>query len=89
MNKQIDNTECIAKWRELIGKFNKLVENDPPAEKIKKELLALKAEASTAKILELRQVSAICDRVDNYLNGTYGQTKTAENMGHDKPVKAK
>jgi hypothetical protein len=89
VNKQIDDTACIAKWRELIGRFNKLVEDNPPADKIKKQLIEIRDACSKAKELTIRQVSAIYSRVENYLDGSYGQTKRAENMGHDKPVKVK
>lgn len=60
--------------------FNKLIELNPSAESIKKELLDLKSEAEKSSELNIRQKDAIIAKCDNYLNGNYGNTKTKENL---------
>jgi len=71
----------------LLRVFNKLVANMPPVEQIKAELLKLKQSAIDSTELNSRQTDAIVARVDNYISGVYGNTKTAENLGHEKQEK--
>ncbi len=59
----------------------------PPAAKIKDQLLEIKDLAITSGELNSRQREAITDRVKYYFSGEYGNTKTAENFGHNKPTK--
>lgn len=59
----------------LLKEFNDLVTGMPPKEKIKKELLELKARTNKSDELNLRQKEAIIARIDNYLNDNYGKTK--------------
>lgn len=62
-------TKCV--FQLLLIEFNKYAMNDVPAKDCKKELLALKEKANHPD-LNYRQKEAILERVDNYLNGTYG-----------------
>jgi len=66
------------KFSELLKEFNNLVEQMPKAETIKLKLLEIKAKATDkeADYFTVRQRAAIVDRVDNYLKGIYGNTKT-------------
>lgn len=72
-NKEADQA-CIAKWRELITRFNKLIENSPAPMSIQKELFQL-SEDATSNLLNYRQTEAIQARVKNYLAARYGKTK--------------
>jgi hypothetical protein len=71
----------------MLMDFKEMIENDPPAEKIAEKLFKLKEDAKINPELNLRQREAIISRCDNYLNGTYGKTKTEENLSHSKPSK--
>lgn len=62
-------TKCV--FQLLLIEFNKYAMNDVPAKDCKKELLALKEKANHPD-LNYRQKEAILERVDHYLNGTYG-----------------
>jgi hypothetical protein len=62
----------------LLRAFNKLVEDQPPIEKVRPELLKLKQAAELHHDLNTRQKEAITDRVRYYLDGTYGKTKKPE-----------
>lgn len=62
-------TKCV--FQLLLIEFNKYAMNDVPAKDCKKELLALKEKANHPD-LNYKQKEAILERVDNYLNGTYG-----------------
>ena len=61
-------------FSELLNEFNNLVEPQPPLAKIKDQLLVIKSKASS-KSLTPRQVDAIYDRVNNYINGQYDTQK--------------
>lgn len=61
-------------FSELLSEFNNLVDLQPPVAKIKDQLLVIKSKASS-KSLTPRQVDAIHDRVNNYINGTYNTQK--------------
>lgn len=71
----------------LLRVFNKLAEDMPPVEKIEPELLKIRQAAISSSELNSRQTDAVVARVDNYINGTYGRTKTDENLGHEKQEK--
>ena len=66
----------------LLKGFNELAEGMPPIEKVKSGLLELKNAAKNSMELTYRQKDAIVARVDNYLAGTYGNTKKAEHLKH-------
>jgi pyruvate/oxaloacetate carboxyltransferase len=76
--------ECIPKWKELLRKFHSLIQGEPAAETIVTELCELKEEAKKSNVLTGHQISAIIARCDNYLNGTYGRTKTHEQLASTK-----
>lgn len=80
--KDITDQMCIAKWRELINEFKALIEKNPPPEKIKDQLAALKTKATHSIELTPRQVEGIVDRCNYYLKGEYGNTKTAGNLSY-------
>jgi len=82
-----DDTLCIAEWRGMIGIFKTLIKDSPKPEAIKADLLSLKEMAKISANLTMRQVEAIHARCDNYLNGTYGNTKTEENMSQQPQIK--
>jgi len=87
INKLQDDTLCIEAWRERIGIFNNIVKENPKPETIRKELEALKVSAKINPHLTMRQIEGITARCDNYLNGTYGNTKTDENMNQQPQIK--
>jgi hypothetical protein len=60
----------------LLRAFNGLIESKPPINKVEKELIKLKAQAEKSAELNSRQKAALTDRCDNYINGTYGNTKS-------------
>jgi hypothetical protein len=60
----------------LISRFGKLVENNPPVKSIQKELDDIKEAAKNNSSLTSKQVSAVIDRVNNYLVGKYSKNKT-------------
>lgn len=66
-----DNTA----WELLLNKFKQIV-NSSKSEKLKKEALEqLRNVISQETTLSNHQSAAINDRINNYLNGTYGQSK--------------
>lgn len=67
--------ECIAKWRELLTRFNVLIDNNPAPDKIRSELIAIKEEAKNSGRLTQRQVDSLVGKIDNYLACRYGNTK--------------
>lgn len=79
MKKMVDDTQCIAQWRQMLKAFELIINGNPPAEKVKNELKELKEAAKNAKHLTFAQISAITARCDNYLAGEYGNTKKPEN----------
>jgi hypothetical protein len=80
-------TANIGSWGTLLNIFHGLIENTPEPKKIEGKLLALKEDAKNAADLTPKQREGIMDRVNNYLKGEYGNTKTAENLGQSKPEK--
>lgn len=84
---KVTDEQNAQKWLELIRKFNELVKEAPAVSKIKAELEVIKLEASTSILLNIRQREAIIARVNNYLAGTYGNTKTDEQMAQSKSGK--
>lgn len=59
----------------LLRAFNSLINNYPPLESVKNELLEIKKQAEQSVELNARQKDGIIARIDNYFNGTYGKTK--------------
>lgn len=70
--------KCV--FQLLLIEFNKYAMNDVPIKDCKKEMLALKEKANHPE-LNYRQKEAIIERVNHYLNGTYG-TPFNENNAH-------
>lgn len=79
-NRLIDDRECIAEWRTLISAFNKIADDKIPVDQCKEKLLVIKEQAKSNKALTYHQVDAIAARVDNYIAGTYGKSKTKANL---------
>lgn len=76
------DSACISKWKTLLKVFHDIIESEPPAEKVAEELKSLKELAKRSQELTARQIDAIVARCDNYMNGTYGNTKSKENLSH-------
>lgn len=71
----ITDEMCAAKWRQLLSVFHKLVKDEPEPKEIEADLIALKEAAKNSGMLSPRQMEGISGRCDNYMNGTYGNTK--------------
>jgi hypothetical protein len=56
----------------LLREFNVLIDKQPPLKEVKDSLLSIKERAINANVTG-RQREAITERVDNYINGTYGR----------------
>lgn len=80
---EITDEMINAKWRSMLKVFKTLITEWPKPEKIKKELEDLKT-AAINSILTPRQTQGIIARCDNYINGTYGNTKTEANVAYGK-----
>lgn len=82
------NTENLTpdQFTLLLRKFNKLVENMPPLDKIKTKLLEIKQEAINNHELNGRQREAITARCDNYIKGEYGST-SRKHLLNGQPLK--
>lgn len=66
----------------FLREFNGLVDNTPTVGTIRSKLENLKERAQNEKTMTFRQTDAILARCDNYLNGTYGKTKTDKNLSY-------
>lgn len=64
----------------MLMDFHETVANMPPVSKVQEKLLALKADAEINHELNIRQKEAIIARIDNYFNGSYGNTKAGIDM---------
>lgn len=71
--------ENSVEWKKLLDSFHSIIE--PKGDK-KEVLLKLKEQATQNPFLTERQMDAIRARCDNFLNDTYGNTKTAANMAY-------
>ena len=60
-------------FEQLLDRFNGLIKEQPPLKEVKDKLHEIKASALNAGGLTGRQLEAITERCDNYLNGTYGR----------------
>ena len=58
----------------LLRKFNKLIDNAPSVNSVKKELNEISELAKQNHILNFWQKDAILKRCDNYINGSYCST---------------
>lgn len=76
-------------FQTLLDRFHKAIESNPEPTKIKKILEAIKEDAANSGELNIRQKDAIIARCENYLNGTYGNTKTEAHLGHQKSPEKK
>ncbi len=74
----LNNFECI------IENFNKITANQPSVNKIKDKLIEIKSFAANASALTDRQKEAVIARINNYLNGSYGNSKKPEHYGQTK-----
>jgi hypothetical protein len=83
MNKLVDDTQCIAQWRKMIKTFELIIKNDPKPEAVKTDLEELREQAKLSKDLTFAQTSAIVDRCDNYMNGSYGNSKKPEHYSQE------
>lgn len=84
---QVDNTASEKVWQQLNKEFGNIIENDPTPAKAAKPLAELKAKVVSKNGLSIRQTEGLSARIANYMAGTYGKSKTAENFGHEKPTK--
>jgi len=71
----IKDVDILAEWRSMLDTFAGIIEKNPPVENVKDDLLELKDAAKASNLLTGLQVSAICTRCDNYINGVYGVNK--------------
>lgn len=78
--KKIDEEKCLAEWQGLIKQFHTIIDNEPPPEKVKDKLLELKTKATNNPNLTGRQTEALISRCNNYIEGVWGKSKTAENL---------
>lgn len=53
--------------------FNELIKDQPPIKDVKNKLCEIKASVLNAHSMTGRQVEALVERCDNYLNGSYGR----------------
>ena len=74
----IKDVDILAEWRSMLDTFAGIIDKNPPVEKVKDDLLELKEAAKASNLLTGLQVSAICTRCDNYINGVYGKNKTKD-----------
>jgi phosphoglycolate phosphatase-like HAD superfamily hydrolase len=63
----------ITKWRAMLKIFKDTIETNPAIKDVKDDLLELKGEAVNTFLLTPAQKRGIVERVDNYLNGSYGR----------------
>ncbi len=69
--------------------FHETIKDAPAVSKIHYKLIELRQDAEINPELNLRQKEAIIARVDNYINGTYGNTKLPEHYEQSKADKTK
>lgn len=74
----IKDSERNEKFDSMLKVFAKIIDGNPPAEKVTEKLNALKDACKNTNLLTYRQADAIFARCDNYLNGTYGVDKTKD-----------
>lgn len=70
---KISDEQYIAKWVAMLNIFQTIIKDEPPIESVKEKLLKLSDAASNTTLLTSAQKRGITERVDNYLNGTYGK----------------
>lgn len=63
----------ITKWRAMLKIFKDTIEGEPTINSVKDDLLELKDEVINTFLLTPAQKRGIVERVENYLNGTYGK----------------
>jgi hypothetical protein len=59
----------------ILNEFNRLVASSPSHKSIGEELIEIKSFTEGATSLNSRQKGAILDRIKNYQNGSYGNSK--------------
>jgi len=72
--KKKNEEEGIHPFDVLLRKFNKLIDNAPSVNSVKKELNEISELAKQNHILNFWQKDAILKRCDNYINGSYCST---------------
>ena len=83
MNKLVDDAACIAEWRTLLQMFHDTIKDSPKAEDVKDQLASIKEMAKVSKVLTYHQVDGITARCNNYLNGSYGNSKKPEHYSQE------
>lgn len=73
----------------MLKAFNNMVADMPPVSKIKNDLLELRATAIISHELNVRQRDAITARVDNYINGEYGNNLKKAEYSQNESIKKK
>lgn len=74
-------------FRGMLRTFEKIIADESSLGEVEDQLKTLKGAAARNGSLTTRQIEAIAGRCDNYLNGTYGNTKKPEHYDHAKPSK--
>lgn len=70
---KIKDAQFIAEWRSMLNMFAETVKNNPPVEKVRKDLEELMEAAKLTIYLTGAQKDAIVARCRNYINGSYGK----------------
>ena len=78
---------CVFSY--MLMDFHEMIADAPAMSKIEDKLLGLRKDAEINPELNLRQKEAIIARIDNYINGTYGNTKRPEHYEQSKAEKTK
>lgn len=74
----VTDAKINEKWQSMIKVFKAITDSNPPVEKVREKLVALKESATNTALLTPRQREGITDRCNNYLNGTYGVNSIKE-----------
>jgi hypothetical protein len=71
--------KCNQKWNALLKIFHGIKMDSPDS---KEKYSQLKDLVKLDVDMTPRQKDGITERCDNAINGTYGNTKTSDNLGH-------
>ena len=74
----------MKQFTELLNEFNKLVEGNPTIKLVADKLGSIKIEAVSSNLINSRQKEAIIARVNNYISGIYGKSKTISQLNQTK-----
>lgn len=75
---KVTDEQYVSQWRSMLKIFKDLIATTPKPETVKDELLELREEAINTYLLTSAQKRGITERVDNYLNGSYGRNLSKE-----------